>query len=683
MRDLMGLTSKSILPRVVLTKRLDQGYALLAEANASMRGTEREEAVLGLFIDRIDDSYQNRLMAELTDSAREAGVSLICFCAGPGRLPTGVISTRPTSYSLATPDTVDALIVSTPTVSSALGWSELESQLARFGDIPIISIGAEVEGAASVLLDNREATRLVVEHLLQEHGCQRLAFVRGPLANQEAMARLDGYFEALERAGIEKIPELVVEGNFLPEAGRNAVRVLVDERRADFDALVASNDEMALAALEALDERGIVVPDQVKVVGFDDSMAARYSLPSLTTVGQPLDRVATTAVQLALTSLGIDTSARRVVVPTPLVVRRSCGCPLETEQFVVASPQRPERGQPTEPLIQKRPLVAEAMTKAAPRVMNDEIAEHLLDGFFAGLTEKSRTSFAEAWDEVICDRLDENVDLRDFQLVTTALRQTAVPALLEMPGMLLRAETMLHEARVLLANRMQQQVVQQELKARSLMHGLSDVAQSLILGTSVASLATAVARRLADLRINSCCLAIRDTLEGDPADERLRVVLWYRDGEQVQLSPNSELFPPAQLVDSQFLKLSDTRSFVVVPLCFGVKTLGVGIYEAGSPDGAVYEALSAEFSAALEAVVEREENAERQAHQERLIDEVTSAWNELDKSSFGKEAGRLDDAMQRLIRTRQQLETIRVHDDEPVSASPETVRETPKKPSVG
>ena len=414
----------------------------------------------------------------------------------------------------------------------------------------------------------------------------------------------------------------------------------------------------------------------MKVVGFDDSIGARYSLPSLTTVAQPLARLAQSAVKLALTSLGVDASARRVVVPTPLVIRRSCGCPLETEQFVVAAPERPERGKPAEPLIQRRPLVVAAMTRAAPLVMNERVAEQLLDGFFAGLTGKAPTSFAERWDEVVCDRLDENVDLRDFQSVATALRQTAVPALLELPGMLLRAETMLHEARVLLANRMQQQVVQQELKARRLMHGLSDVAQSLILATSVPSLAAAVARRLSELQINSCCLAIRDQFEDEGPDRRLRVVLWYRDGKQLPISPSAELFSPAQLIDDQFLKLSDARSFVVMPLCFGVKTLGVGIYEAGSPDGAVYEALSAEFSAALEAVVEREERAERQAYQARLIDQVVSGWRSLDRATLGERAQQLDTVIEKLVHTRQQLDTLRVHDDAPAGeTSPETQRD--------
>lgn len=648
-----------------------------------MQGKQHEGAVLGLFIDRIDDSYQNLLMAELTEASRAAGVSLICFCAGPGRLPTGVVSTRPTSYSLATPKTIDALIVSTPTVSTSLGWAELESQLAGFEDIPIISVGAEVDGAASVLLDNREATRTAVDHLLTEHDCRRPAFIRGPLANQEATARFEGYLLALEQAGLDKDPALIVEGNFLPDAGTNAVRVLIDERRVEFDSLVASNDEMALAALDALRAHEIVVPDQVKVVGFDDSTGARYSLPTLTTVSQPIARVASTTVQLALTSLGIDTSARRVVIPTPLVIRRSCGCRLDTNQFVVGTPERPERGKPSAPLIQKRPEVAEAMTRAAPTVMTEEVADHLLDGFFAGLTGKSPTSFAENWDEVICDWLDKSVELRDFQRVVTALRQTAVPALLELPGMLLRAETMLHEARVVLANRMQQQVVQQELQARRLLHGLSDVAQSLILATSVASLAAAVGRRLAELHINSCCLAIHDSLEGAAANGRLKLVLWYRDGRQLQIPPNAELFSPAQLVDDQFLRLSDTRSYVVVPLCFGVKTLGVGIYEAGAPDGAIYEALSAEFSAALEAVVEREEHAERHALQERLIDQVVAGWRELDRRALGRQGVALDELIASLIRTRQQLDTLRIHDDGAVGeAGPDTLRESPKKKPV-
>jgi hypothetical protein len=172
-------------------------------------------------------------------------------------------------------------------------------------------------------------------------------------------------------------------------------------------------------------------------------------------------------------------------------------------------------------------------------------------------------------------------------------------------------------------------------------------------------------------------------------EPRLRVVLWYRDGKQLQVPPSAEMFSPAQLIDDQFLRLADARSYVVVPLCLGVKTLGVGIYEAGSPDGAVYEALSAEFSAALEAVIEREEGAERQAQQERLIDQVVSAWRDLDRTHLGKQGEALEEYIGKLIQTRQQLDTLRVREDGPQSeASPETLRDagksdTPRQPSQG
>jgi hypothetical protein len=110
----------------------------------------------------------------------------------------------------------------------------------------------------------------------------------------------------------------------------------------------------------------------------------------------------------------------------------------------------------------------------------------------------------------------------------------------------------------------------------------------------------------------------------------------------------------------------------------------VGVYEAGSPDGAVYEALSAEFSAALEAVVEREQRAERQARRERLIDRIASVWSGLDESALGEQGEELGETLRNLIQTRQEIDTIRVHDEGPPSeASPETQRDATKKPRAG
>lgn len=133
-----------------------------------------------------------------------------------------------------------------------------------------------------------------------------MAFIRGPGANDEAEERFAVYRQSLEAAGIAYLDKLVVSGNFEPSGGRDAVRTLLTERGLavdDVDAIVAANDAMALGALEMLASLGIAAPHQVAVVGFDDVEEARFALPSLTTVRQPLYEQGRAAVRLVLEKL--------------------------------------------------------------------------------------------------------------------------------------------------------------------------------------------------------------------------------------------------------------------------------------------------------------------------------------------------------------------------------------------
>src|SRR5690606_18221646 len=136
--------------------------------------------------------------------------------------------------------------MSTPTLVSAIGHAELARQLARFQGVPIVSMGAEWPGTGSIVLDNADAMQRIVGHLLREHACHRIAFVRGPLANIEAQERYRGYLAALRDSGVDPDPDLIVQGDFKPGSGTEAVRQLLDERRVTFDAIAASNDEMAV-----------------------------------------------------------------------------------------------------------------------------------------------------------------------------------------------------------------------------------------------------------------------------------------------------------------------------------------------------------------------------------------------------------------------------------------------------
>jgi DNA-binding LacI/PurR family transcriptional regulator len=138
--------------------------------------------------------------------------------------------------------------------------------------------------------------------------------------------RLEGYRNVLGRHGIPYDENLVVEGDFSQESGEFACRQLL-ERKREFDAIFAANDEMAFASLKVLEEHAIEVPSDVALVGFDDISFSRIIKPPLTTVSQPMTEVGRLAATRLIDLLDGKTVEPDIVeFPTKLVVRKSCGC---------------------------------------------------------------------------------------------------------------------------------------------------------------------------------------------------------------------------------------------------------------------------------------------------------------------------------------------------------------------
>jgi DNA-binding LacI/PurR family transcriptional regulator len=169
-------------------------------------------------------------------------------------------------------------------------------------------------------LAHQDGARLAAEHLLAR-GCERIATVCGPLDVLASQDRFTGFRDAMARLGYPYLP--TAEGNFTLESGERAMERLLSEH-PDIDGLFAANDLMAQGALHVLREHGRRVPDDVAVIGFDDSSAATAGRPTLTTVRQPVEEMAGEMTRLLLER--IEQPERRpasVIFEPTLVIRQS------------------------------------------------------------------------------------------------------------------------------------------------------------------------------------------------------------------------------------------------------------------------------------------------------------------------------------------------------------------------
>ena len=196
----------------------------------------------------------------------------------------------------------------------------------RNWDIPIVAADRMPRGLQVDLVcsNNREGAREATKHLIA-HGYQDIAIIGGPDGVNVAEDRLAGYREALVAAGITPRHSLIIHSNFRQAGGRASMLRLLDLARPPRAVFVANN-LMTLGALQAIHERGMRIPEEMAVVGFDDMPWAISLRPPLTVVAQPIEEIGRVAAQLLLERLKTPSQmVRQVVLSTQLIVRASCG----------------------------------------------------------------------------------------------------------------------------------------------------------------------------------------------------------------------------------------------------------------------------------------------------------------------------------------------------------------------
>lgn len=190
-------------------------------------------------------------------------------------------------------------------------------------DMPVVLIGSDHPGLPSVTIDNTLAARSAVEYLL-EKGHQRVAVITGKMKDpMMGRARLRGYREALENAGIPWRSEWVVEGGYRFRSGYEGAKqlLLLEERPT---AIFVASDEMAIGAMRAILEQGLEIPKDVAVVGFDNVDMSGKVYPSLTTLGQPMYEMGAIGMRLLTKYLqGELVQDNKVVLNFELIERES------------------------------------------------------------------------------------------------------------------------------------------------------------------------------------------------------------------------------------------------------------------------------------------------------------------------------------------------------------------------
>ncbi len=355
----------------------------------------------------------------------------------------------------------DGLIVFNPLLSEARSRYIQELISAQH---PIIFATAG-EAGPTIFIDNEGGIRQALLHLMA-HGHRHIAFIAGYAndVNGDSGIRLRAFQELSEEYNLTVDEKLIAYGNHGISGGQQAMREILNSK-IPFTAVLASNDESAIGAMVVLKEAGLRIPQDVAIIGFDDTLEAMTQVPPLTTLhGSPF-RMGYQALESLLDYLeGVTETIQDVKVPMQLVLRQSCGCqPSTVPEFVFeASGDASSRKDERAIISQLARSMTETVQGGAQRLSLDEVRSRcrlLAESFVGSIDRNNSTDFRLVLEGTLA-RIEEMED--DTHVWYTALSTFesglgSIREIMKLPITNQQPEKMINEARAIIIQSMQRQ----------------------------------------------------------------------------------------------------------------------------------------------------------------------------------------------------------------------------------
>jgi PAS domain S-box-containing protein len=564
------------------------------------------------------------------DTAREQDANVVCFLGEAPHSPQGFYDSifavadvakaigspgefrgpASTIFDLVDSGVIDGLIVWT----SILNWFSSQQQMEAFCKqyhLPVVSAEVAFANIPSVLIDDYGGMYSVVSHLIETHGYQRIAFLRGAENHVGMRERYRGYVAALADHGLALDLNLVTPPTSWD--GRIDMKVLLDERglqpQIDFDAVVGVGGSLVFGIHMLFEERGIQVPSDVAVVGFDNPMELAIHIPPYTMVDPQVYEVGKRTVELMLALLRGEAVPDSSTVPARLIVRRSCGC---LDRIVSAAdsgaPRSPHTARPAEyaanegiagVLVARREELLAEIAQASG--IDCEQSADFLDAFSAAVKDATPDRFLSRLEVLMHQTIATNTDPVVWHDALSTLRRASHNlGSIEVSSQM---EDIWQQARVLIGETARRTQAYQAMSTeqRSLM--LREVESALLNTYDIRELADVLARSLSHLGIPSAYLSLYEhphSYEQTQAPpEWSRLIVACDDGGRVDFDAEGRRFRTCQLAPQGILLQELRYRFVAEPLYFREHNLGFALFEIGPREGIVYETLREGISNAL------------------------------------------------------------------------------------
>ena len=472
------------------------------------------------------------------------------------------------------PWNADGLIVINPLFSEAR--SQYIQGLITTG-YPVV-FTATGESGPTVAIDNEGAIRQALAHLIA-HGHQRIAFIAGYPDDRKGDSgiRLNAFRESIQGYGLPYNQNLVAYGSHGIPGGKDAMQQILDTG-IPFTAVVASNDESAIGAMNALKAAGLRVPEDVAIIGNDDTVEAITQMPPLTTFHSSPFRMGYQALELLLDYIeGRRESLESLTIPSQFVIRRSCGCQPNVGAQVLTSDSATSMARDATDAITSdlAKTMAELVLAGTERLSPNEVGSrcrHLAEAFIESLRSKNILSFRAALEETLrrVEALGDDLYVWNAALSVLESNMELIWKSMAHDSTDQLPAAMIGEARATITQYMQRQHRNVIIHQIWIADRVGQLNARLLTALDEAQVYEILASYLPQVGIQQVGVAFFETREGDPfAWCSLRNV----SEKGVEIRFPSQQFPPPGLYEEPY-------RLALLPMSEGAETPGFVVFDA-------------------------------------------------------------------------------------------------------
>ncbi|HMN58962.1 MAG TPA: response regulator, partial [Anaerolinea sp.] len=424
---------------------------------------------------------------------------------------------------------------------------------------------------------------------------------------QDSLIRLKGFQEGVQKFGLDADPDLIVHGNHSLPRGREVIEDVL-RRGVQFSAVLASNDESAIGAIEALHQAGLMVPQDVAVIGFDDRFEAKAQVPVLTTIHHPMYEMGYQSAHLLIERIQGRVSPDTIVkIPTRLVIRESCGC--QAGVRLVETP--PE--QPANDPEQLRVRLARQITAELDQELQElrlpeleYLSERIVDAFLQGLSRGSLDAFEQTLSQVLHRAAMLDDDLFIWQKVVSVLSEHLGETLnlYESNCSSRQIEDQFHRARLAISEAARSQFYRTTVERNERVDQIGRLTSRLFAARNEEHIFQTLAQDLPGVGIRHAAVAFYQPEGEDPC--------------AISVLPQRAPFPTRAFPPKGLYETDKPFSLAILPLVSGKEEFGYIAFDAASMD---YLALIAyQVLAAIQGVrlfqqaIDARQVAEEQRH---------------------------------------------------------------------